>query len=112
MENVIALGQQTQRLVLLKLVQTDGALQRPLSDLVVLHLRVRESGEGFYDGAVEPTRRRGSASPHREGPADAPGGAGGVRAVADVDGEEAHEEEGSYEDNNDDRHRRAEPWVA
>lgn len=66
---------------------------------------VLEGGEGLEDEGVEATWRAAGAA---EGGAEAQGAdaaaGGGVGAVADVDGEEAHQKEGGYKNNYDDGH--------
>jgi len=112
-EDVGALGQQAQRLVVVELAEAHGALERALAGLVRLHVGVRHGGEGLQHGGVEPALLA-------PGPRGGAVGAGRVRgvaavaagvAVADVDGEEAEEEEGGDEHHDDDGHGRAEALL-
>lgn len=91
-EDVVAFRDQTQRFVILELVQADGALERAFADLQRLDLRVHEGRESVDDLAVEAA---GGAAPGAvaSGAGGADDGVAGVGAVANVDGEEAHEEE-------------------
>jgi hypothetical protein len=107
-EDVGALGQQAQRLVVVELAEAHRALERALAGLVRLHVGVRHGGEGLEHRRVEPAlapRARGGAVGSR-----ARGGAARAVAVAvaDVDGEEAEEEEGRDEHDDDDGHGRGE----
>lgn len=91
-EDVVAFRDQTQRFVILELVQADGALERAFADLQRLDVGVDEGRESVDDLAVEAT---GGAAPGAvaSGAGGADDGVAGVGAVANVDGEEAHEEE-------------------
>lgn len=91
-EDVIAFRDQTQRFVVLELVQADGALQSAFANLQRLDLRVDEGRESVDDLAVEAARGT-SPGAVASGAGGAGDGVAGVGAVADVDGEEAHEEE-------------------
>uniref|UniRef100_A0A7N0SXZ3 Uncharacterized protein n=1 Tax=Kalanchoe fedtschenkoi TaxID=63787 RepID=A0A7N0SXZ3_KALFE len=83
-EHVVALGEEPEGLLLVELVQADGALQRALPDFQVLDLGVAEGGEGVDQGGVEAAG--GSVSPGAVG-------AGGAAADGgpDADGEDADE---------------------
>lgn len=109
-ENVVAFRDQTQRFVVLELVQTDSALERALADLQRLDLGVDEGRERVDDVAVESAQ---GAAPGAvaSGASGADDGVAGVGAVADVDGEEAHEEESRNQHDNYYGERRAEFHV-
>lgn len=101
---MIALGQQAKRLLIFELAQAHCALQRPLPDLEILHGRVQEHRKCLNQGDIESMRAV----------SDVPGGgevdgagAAAPRALANVDGKQAHEEEGQDEDYNNDGHG----WV-
>jgi len=87
-ENVIALGDQTQRFGVLELAQTHRAFQRFFSDFVDLNLGVFEDWECLDHSWVKPTR----GPPGACGSERANGGGRGIGAVAYVDGEKSHEE--------------------
>lgn len=91
-EDVVTFRDQTQRFVVLELVQADGALERAFAYLQRLHLGVNEGRESVDNVAVEAARRTAPGAV-AAGAAGADDGVAGVGAVADVDGEEAHEEE-------------------
>lgn len=110
-EHVVALGDQTQHFVVLELIQADGALERVLPDFEPLDCGVLEGGEGVDDGGVK-SAGGAAAGAAGVGSAGADTGGLGVGAVADIDGEEAHEEEGGDEDDDDDGHGGAEALVA
>lgn len=107
-ERVAALGDQAERLLVLELVQAHRALQRPFPDLEPLHRRVQERGEGVDDRGVEPAHPPQRPPPEGVLPGGLPALAAAeapVGALADVDGEEAHEEEGADQDHHDYGHR-------
>lgn len=68
-ENVAALGEQTQRFVVFELVQAHGALERAIADLEPLDGGVDEGWEGSDGVRVEATRHAGAsvASADRDG---------------------------------------------
>lgn len=109
-EDMAALGQQPERLLVLELAKADRALERALPQLEVLHLRVGEGRKGVDHGLAEPTVGR----PARPGSdaAERVDGVAAATAAADVDREEAHEEEGADEDDDDDGHGGAETGEA
>lgn len=86
-EHVVALGDQAQRFFVLELVQAHRALQRAFSDLQPLHQGVGQGREGLDHLRVQPARGRPASGEDACRHAVA---ALGPRAVADVDGEEAH----------------------
>jgi len=91
-EDVVAVREEAEGIIVVELGETHGALERVLADLELLDRRVVEDGERLYDGIIEST---GTACPE-DGPAwvSGSGGAFSVGAVADVEGDEGHEEEG------------------
>lgn len=107
---MVALGNQTQRFVILKLVQAHGALQRSLPDFKPPDDFVLQGRERVDNAGVEATRGAASGAAG-DGPAGAYTAGLRVGAVADVDGEETHEEEGGDQDGDDDRHGGAEALV-
>ena len=107
-ENVVALGYQTQRFVVLEFVQAHRALQRAFPDLQPFHCGVGQGREGIDDLLIEPTRGRRVSGEDACRDAVA---ALDPRAVADVDGEESHEEERGNQNDDDYRHRGAELGV-
>lgn len=99
MEDVVALGHEAERLGVLELVEADGAFQGTFSNLVNLDCGVVESREGADDGGIEAARlASGSSGEVGEG------GAGRLAAVADVEGENAGEEESGDKNDDDDGH--------
>lgn len=107
-KHVVTLWDQTQRFGFLELVEANGAFESPFSNLVNLHHRILESGEGFNNCRIEATCRPTRTS---SGAELAAGLRGRIGAVADVDGEEAHEEKRGYEDHDYDSQGGAESFV-
>lgn len=107
-KHMIALWDQTQRLVVLKLVQAHGALQRAFPDLEPLDRGVHQGGEHLYYLRVQPALDVAASGEYAS-----PNAAAwlGFRTVADVDGEESHEEKGGDQNDDDDCHGRAELRV-
>lgn len=109
-KHMVAFGDQSEILIVFEFIETNSALKSTFSDLQTLHHRIHESWECLDHRRVKPSR--GSAPPQgaAEAGTDAAGG-GRFGAVADVDGEETHEEESADEDDDDDGHGRAEILV-
>jgi len=104
-ENVAALGEQTQRFVVFELVQAHGALERAHADLEPLDGGVHEGWEGLHGGSVEATRHAGASVASADGDgeveaaADLPVGAG-----PHVHREDSDDKEDADEDDHDDGH--------
>lgn len=118
MERFISPREQPEDVVVLELVQANGALQRPLPDLQPLHGRVLESGKALDDGHVDPmgspTERppAGEERPLQLDRRPAPGPPLG--ALPYVDGDKAHEEEGADQEHHDYGHQGVEllaVWI-
>jgi hypothetical protein len=101
-ENVAALGEQTQRFVVFELVQAHGALERALTDLEPLDGGVHEGWECPNGGRVEATRHAGAsaASADSDGEVDAATDAP-VGAGPHVHRENGDDEEDADEDDHD-----------
>lgn len=110
-EHVVALGDEPQGVLVLEFVQAHGALERALPELLALDRGVFEGREGVDHLGVEAAQGRpppqGAGGAERADAARGPGGG----AVAEVDGEEAHQEEGRDEDHDYDGHGRSEVGV-
>ena len=93
-EDVVAVREEAEGVVIVELGETYGALERVLADLELLHRRVGQDGERLDDGVVEAAGTAG-----QEYGAAWVSVSGGIlvvgAAVADVEGDKPHEEEGS-----------------
>lgn len=106
MEDMAALGEKTKGFILLEFAQANGALERPLPDLEILHLGVGEGWKSLQNLRIQPPLRDPTARAAAEGTAGV--GSVSAAALANVNGEEAKEKEGGDEDDDDDRHGRVE----
>lgn len=107
-EDVIALGYQTQGFGIFELGQADGALEGAFADLVILDERVLKGGKGLDDCRVETARSTPGTTDGSTESQGANAAGGRIGAVADVDGEKAHEEKSGDQDDDDDCHGRGE----
>lgn len=94
---MVALGDQTQRFVVLELVQAHGTFQGTTANLVVLDGGVNESREGLDDIRVKSTRHAAACEVNAASETVA-------GTLAGVDGGEAEDEEDGDEEGHDDGH--------
>ena len=89
---MVAVWEEAEGVVIVELGETNGALERVLADLQLLHRRVAQDGERLDDGVVEAAGKAGQ----EDGPAwvSVSGGVPVVVAEADVEEDKPHEEEG------------------